>query len=80
MIVGSPSGLLDILNSKLIAWYFPKIATGLGDSGARYFKQFVENIPVPKTVGNRKYTDNEVFKLYGLTEAEITLISSSLSE
>jgi len=77
MITGAPTGLVDILNSILIAWYFPKIATGLGDNGTRYFKQFVENIPVPHAVSSRKYSDKEVFELYGLTDVEVTLISTA---
>jgi len=39
--------LLGILNSSLIAFYFPMIATDLG-KGVRYKKQFVEQIPIPK--------------------------------
>lgn len=39
--------LLGVLNSSLMKWLFPKIATDLGDGGVRYFKQFVELIPVP---------------------------------
>ena len=49
MILNVPIFLTAILNSKLIKWYFPKIAVDLGTSGARYTKQFVEKIPVPQT-------------------------------
>jgi adenine-specific DNA-methyltransferase len=39
--------LCGILNSKINSWYFPKISTDLGENGMRYFKQFVECIPIP---------------------------------
>jgi hypothetical protein len=58
-------GILGILNSTIIKWYFPKIATDLGTNGSRYFKQFVEVLPMPK------YKDNS--PLY----KEIELILSS---
>ena len=40
--------LLTILNSKICSYIFPMIASSLGEKGARYFKIFVEKIPVPK--------------------------------
>ena len=50
MIVGNNlKYLLGILNSSVIAFYLPMIATGLGKKGVRYFKQFVEELPIPKT-------------------------------
>ncbi len=50
MIVGNNlKYLLGVLNSSLIAFYLTMIATGLGKKGVRYFKQFVEKLPVPKT-------------------------------
>ena len=51
MIVGSNNlkYLLGVLNSSVIAFYLPIIATGLGRKGVRYFKQFVERLPIPKT-------------------------------
>ena len=50
MIVGNNlKYLLGVLNSSVIAFYLPMIATGLGKKGIRYFKQFVEKLPVPRT-------------------------------
>ena len=73
MITHAPEWLVDYLNSNLIAWYFPKVlATDLG-SGSRYFKQFVERIPVPKVCN----LENLYYSL-GLTDEEIKLISSSV--
>ncbi len=43
----SPKYLNGVLNSRVIEYYFPLIATDLGDKGSRYFKQFVEQIPIP---------------------------------
>ncbi len=39
--------LIAVLNSRLNKWYFPLIASGLGDKSCRYFKVFVEAIPIP---------------------------------
>ena len=50
MVVGNNlKYLLGVLNSSVIAFYLPTIATALGKKGVRYFKQFVEKLPVPKT-------------------------------
>jgi len=43
-----------VLNSKVNVWYFPMIATDLGESGLRYFKQFVECFPVPTITFNNE--------------------------
>ena len=40
--------LLGVLNSDVAAHYMNLISTSLGEKGERYFKQFVEQIPVPK--------------------------------
>uniref|UniRef100_A0A7V2ZJ99 site-specific DNA-methyltransferase (adenine-specific) n=1 Tax=Ignavibacterium album TaxID=591197 RepID=A0A7V2ZJ99_9BACT len=39
--------MTGLLNSKITRWIFPKIASDLGESGSRYFKIFVEKIPLP---------------------------------
>jgi len=45
--------LLGMLNSEVAAYYMNLVSTNLGQKGERYFKQFVEQIPVPK-VSNQK--------------------------
>ena len=40
--------LLGILNSDVAKYYMSLIATELGKKGCRYFKQFVEQLPVPQ--------------------------------
>ena len=45
---GKPKYFTGVLNSKIIQFYFPLIATDLGEKGNRYFKQFVELMPIPK--------------------------------
>jgi len=40
--------LLCVLNSKVIYFYFSKIATALGNGVFRWIKQFVEQIPIPQ--------------------------------
>jgi len=37
----------SIFNSKITRWYFPKISTDLGKEGQRFFKIFVEIMPLP---------------------------------
>ena len=38
--------ILTLLNSKLLFWYFKGIGSNLGKNGLRYFKQFVEKLPI----------------------------------
>ena len=71
MITGAPEWIVYYLNSDIIRWYFPKvIATDLG-AGTRYFKQFVEKIPVPK-----EYNSETFYSDIGLSDEEIKFISS----
>ena len=98
-----------VLNSKLMSWYYPQIASGLGEKGVRYFTQFVKELPIPEnTQSLEKYAqemfdlnkksqavpensekwldskreiekldkkiDEEVYRLYGLSEEEIKII------
>jgi hypothetical protein len=43
--------LLALLNSKLLFWIFRQLGSTIGDKGLRYFKQFVELLPIfPATV------------------------------
>jgi len=59
MVVGSYSDYFtSVLNSTVIKWYYPMIATGLGDKGQRFFKIFVEVLPIPPiTPSNRKLVE-----------------------
>jgi hypothetical protein len=80
MMTGDVStGLADILNSKLIEWYFSEIATSIGETGMLYIKSSVENIPIQYNIENRRYSEDEIFKLYGLNNDEISYILDSLS-
>jgi len=48
MIVGDNiKTLTGMLNSQIIKWYFPLISTDLGNKGQRFFKIFVEIMPIP---------------------------------
>ena len=74
MITGAPEWVVNYLNSDIIRWYFPKvIASDLG-AGTRYFKQFVEMIPVPK-----EYKSETFYSDIGLNDEEIKFISSSVN-
>ena len=74
MIIGAPEWVINYLNSDIIRWDFPKvIASDLG-AGTRYFKQFVEMIPVPK-----EYNSETFYLDIGLSDEEIKFISSSVN-
>jgi len=50
----TPRYFAGILNSRVIKWYFSKIATDLGEKGRRFFKIFVEVMPlIPITPANQ---------------------------
>ena len=89
MLSPAPLYLLGILNSKLINWFFPKIASDLGE-GSRYFKQFVELLPIKKLnpgeisileslLRERSINDEQinafVYKQYQLTAEEILFLN-----
>jgi len=47
--------LCAFLNAKVVRWFFPLIATDIGEKGNRFFKIFVENIVIPQaTKANQK--------------------------
>jgi hypothetical protein len=55
MIISEDNHYLNgVLNSKFVKWYFPLISTDLGDKGQRYFKIFVEIIPIPPITSSNK--------------------------
>jgi hypothetical protein len=54
---------LGVLNSKIIKWYFPKIASDLGKKGNRYFKIFVELLPIPPITSQNRSIVNKVEQL-----------------
>ncbi len=80
--------LQKMLHSKLLAFAFKHYYAGggLGESGFRYKKAFLEKLPiikptteVEKTITNSSETavDDLVAKLYDLSDSEIQFISSS---
>ena len=86
MLCNAPQYILQILNSPLMGWYFRKISTDLGN-GQRYFKQFVELLPIIKLKEDvdinllqkeTKYNQYRyICNLYQLTEAETNYIIGS---
>ena len=60
MICGGNKALLGVLNSRVTKWLFPRIASNLGQSGSRYFKQFVGLLPVPKILSKQDHLANEI--------------------
>lgn len=82
MITQIHPNVIHILNSKIMNWLFPKICSDLG-SGVRYFKQFVEFLPIPTISNNRDlYTnltldnvDEVLSKFYNLDTQENQIIN-----
>lgn len=52
--------ILGVLNSSYSKYYFSKNATDLGAGGVRYFKQFVELIPIPEINDKNKHSTEEI--------------------
>lgn len=82
MITGIHPNVIHFLNSKITKWYFPKISSDLG-RGSRYFKQFVELLPVPSVSENQNFydtltsdnVDEALTRLYYLQQREIRTIN-----
>jgi uncharacterized protein with PQ loop repeat len=88
MIVEAPRYLIGILNSKLVKWYFPKIASDLGEKATRYIKSFVLQIPalqvsdtkiekrIEKLLVAKDFDkiDALVYELYNLSDEEIAVV------
>jgi hypothetical protein len=77
--------LVIILHSKLISFAFKTFYAGgwLWESWYRYKKAFLEILPilVPNDeLANNKLTDEDICKLYDLSDEEIKLISSSINQ
>ena len=74
--------LYHLLHSKTATYFFKTFYAGggLGETGYRYKKAFLENLPVPKPNAkinfNQRNIDEEVYKLYQLTKEEITFINA----
>lgn len=74
--------LVKYLNSPVLAWIFKKYYSGggLGESGYRYKKAFLINLPIPKFFEPDKIDDNFICKLYHFDDDEIKYIEDSLSK
>ena len=66
MIVGGKNNeyLTSLLNSRITKWYFPLIASALGEKGQRYFKVFVERIPIPSV---SEYNEKIILEINRIT-------------
>jgi hypothetical protein len=73
--------LVQYLNSNTAAWIFKTYYAGggLGESGYRYKKAFLVNLPVPRRFDVGLLDDEKIVKIYGLTDEEINFISASVS-
>jgi methylase of polypeptide subunit release factors len=63
--------LISILNSPVIKYYFPLVATDLGENGNRYFKQFVELLPIPEADSETKNTLGELARALTMLKQDI---------
>ena len=81
LISDAPEWMVDFLNSNLINWYFPIIATDIGENGSRYFKQFVEKIPVPNlsTIPQGEDFNQALMQKLELSEEEVEFLTRSSS-
>lgn len=80
MINSSNLYLLLILNSKILEWYMFQISSSLG-SGIRYFKQFVENLPIPQIPADKMSEfENLANELLNLNENLKTTKNAFLTE
>ena len=66
--------LESFLNSKIFIRYLD-ILTGYGTYQYGSKKLF-ENVPIPKNLPNKQYSDAEIMKIYNFSDSEITFISS----
>jgi len=77
--------LVEYLNSPIVAWIFKTFYAGggLGESGFRYKKKFLVNLPIPRSfdvdITESSITESSIAESYHLTDAEISFISSSLN-
>lgn len=73
--------LIKFLNSPVLAWIFKKYYAGggLGESGYRYKKAFLINLPIPRFFESDKINDTCIYNLYHLDEEEIKYIENSLA-
>ena len=76
MITPFSDDLLAILNSKLGDWYIRQLGVTRNGGYFEYKPMFVERLPVPKSLRSIS-NDNEVYELYGLTDAEISFLENN---
>ena len=67
--------LLNVLNSKLIDWYYRTISVQLGEKVVRMFSIYVLRIPIPKEIQTLPDADS-VCRYYHLSETEIAYLKT----
>ena len=70
--------LLGFMNSKLALFYLDMITSKLDETGWRWLKQFVEDIPVPRINADIRgdYTQTFFYNQLGLSDEEISFLNS----
>lgn len=82
IIVGEKLSLLiSFLNSSIINFAYKRFySTQLGSAGVRWLYQHIIELPIPQKIENKIYTEDEIYKIYSLTDEEINFISSSFNQ
>ena len=67
------NGIVSVMNSSIMQYYLSLLSTNDYQYGG---KEMMGQIPIPLTIDNLDYTEQEIRKLYHLTAEEMSEISS----
>lgn len=78
MITEYPLYLQSILSSRLYEFAYKRVFSSieLGESAYQYNKHALIKLPVIPTSIDQKYDDNEVYRMYDVSDSEISFIES----
>ena len=76
LITNSPHYIKTTLSSRLFEFAYKRIFSSieLGANGYQYNKHALIKLPVKQSKVDRRLTDNEIYRIYGLTDTEIEFI------
>jgi len=67
--------LIFILNSKLYNFYFKTFGKKLGEKMYEYYPSYISKIMVPEEREFASFTEDELYRYFGLSEDEVELIN-----
>ena len=78
MITEYPLYLQSILSSRLYEFAYKRIFSSieLGESAYQYNKHALIKLPVIPSLIDQKYTDNEIYGMYDISDDEISFIET----